>query len=60
MIKFTLIKRLKTNNRYNYTPRYYRGKPQLDGNQTGTKIDHYVDTLNQNDYSGQWHAARTK
>ncbi len=60
MIKFTLIKRLKTNNRFNYTPRYYRGKPPVDSAQSGTKIDHYVDTLNQNDYSGQWNAARNK
>ena len=60
MIKFTLIKRLKTNNRFNYTPRYYRGKPKVDASHSGTKIYHYVDTLNQNDYSGQWHAARNK
>jgi hypothetical protein len=60
MIKFTLIKRLKTNNRFNYTPRYYRGKPEAEASHSGTKIDHYVDTLNQNDYSGQWQAARNK
>lgn len=60
MIKFTLIKRLKTNNRFNYTPRYYRGKPEADGSNGSNKFDHYVDALNSNDYSGHWHAARSK
>ncbi|KRO66660.1 MAG: hypothetical protein ABR84_03385 [Cryomorphaceae bacterium BACL21 MAG-121220-bin10] len=60
MIKFTLIKRLKTNNRFNYTPRYYQGKPDMDHTKPTTKMDHYVDVLNQNDFAGHWQQARTK
>ena len=57
-IKFTLIKRLKTNNRYNYTPRYYKGKEDIDHSQYTTKLDAYNETLNENDHASQWHDAR--
>jgi hypothetical protein len=60
MIKFTLIKRLKTNNSFNYTPRYYKGKPDMDHTKPTTKMDHYVDALNENDFSGHWQQARHK
>ena len=57
-IKFTLIKRLKTNNRFNYTPRYYKGKDEVDASDYPTKLDAYNEGLNKNDYSGQWKEAR--
>lgn len=57
-IKFTLIKKLKSNNRYNYTPRYYKGKPDANEKKHATKFDAYSDTLNENDISGQWKNAR--
>lgn len=60
MIKFTLIKRLKTNNRFNYTPRYYRGKEEADPKDHPTKFDMYADTYNKNDFSGQWNQMRVK
>jgi len=57
-IKFTLIKRLKTNNRFNYTPRYYKGKEEIDETQFRTKLDAYNETYNKNDYASQWRDAR--
>ena len=60
MTKFTLIKKLKTNNRFNYTPRYYRGKEGMDPKEHATRFDMYADTYNQNDISGQWNEMRKK
>ena len=57
-IKFTLIKRLKTNNRYNYTPRYFKGKEDVQEEGHSTKFDAYAETYNSNDYSGNWANAR--
>lgn len=57
-IKFTLIKRLPRNKRFNYTPRYYKGKEDADLSQYSTKFDAYNDTYNKNDFSGQWHENR--
>lgn len=58
MIKFTLIKKLKTNNRFNYTPRYYKGKDEADASAYSTKMDMYNETYNKNDFGGQWSQAR--
>jgi len=58
MIKFTLIKRLKTNKRFNYTPRYYQGKENADPSQFNTKLDMYYETYNKNDFSNQWRQER--
>ena len=57
-IKFTLIKRLPRNKRFNYTPRYYKGKEDADASKYTTKFDAYADTYNKNDFSGQWHESR--
>ena len=57
-IKFTIIKRLKTNNRFNYTPRYYKGKEEAEDGKHSTKIDAYCDTINENDFSSHWRDAR--
>ncbi len=57
-IKFTLIKRLPRNKRFNYTPRYYKGKEDTDTSQYSTKFDAYADAYNKNDFSGQWHENR--
>lgn len=57
-IKFTLIKRLPRNKRFNYTPRYYKGKDDTNASQYATKFDAYADTYNKNDFSGQWHENR--
>lgn len=57
-IKFTLIKRLPKNKRFNYTPRYYKGKEDADELKYMTKFDVYADTYNKGDFSGQWHETR--
>lgn len=58
-IQFTLIKRLKSNNRFNYTPRYYNGKEEnFDESQFSTKMDAYNETFNNNDFAGQWNQIR--
>ncbi len=58
-IQFTLIKRLKSNNRFNYTPRYYNGKEEnFDESQYSTKMDAYNETFNSNDFAGQWNQIR--
>jgi hypothetical protein len=58
MVKFTIIKKLKTNNRFNYTPRYYKGKDEADPGDYSTKIDMYSGTYNKNDFGGNWKEAR--
>lgn len=57
-IKFTLYKGLPKNKRFNYTPMYYKGKEDVDKLAYPTKFDAYADTLNKNDFSGQWHESR--
>ena len=57
-IKFTVIKSLKTNNRFNYTPRYYKGKEDAEEKQHPTKFDAYSDTYNDNDFGSHWQEAR--
>ena len=57
-IKFTLIKKLPKNKRFNYTPRYYNGKDETEASQYSTKFDAYADTYNKNDFSGQWYENR--
>lgn len=58
MIKFTLIKRLKTNNRFNYTPRYYKGKDHAKDEDYHTNMEKYYETYNKNDFSAQWREKR--
>ena len=37
-IKFTIIKKLKSNNRFNYTPRYYKGKQGVEDYKANHKV----------------------
>ncbi len=57
-IKFTLIKKLPRNKRFNYTPMYYKGKEDINTSQYQTKFDAYADNYNKSDFSGQWHESR--
>ena len=57
-IKFKLFKGLPRNKRFNYTPRYYQGKEGTKTSDYDTKFDAYAETLNKNDFSGQWHETR--
>ncbi|WP_456440676.1 hypothetical protein [Psychroserpens sp.] len=59
-IKFTLYKGLPRNKRFNYTPKHYNGKDDVDTLQYDTKFDAYADSYNKNDFSGQWHENRLK
>lgn len=58
-MKISFLKRTKPNNRYNYTPRYYKGKDE-DTNpyEFGTKFDKFADTYNKNDFGAHWRDAR--
>jgi len=57
MLKSGLFK-LQKNRRYNYTPRYYKGKE--DGNlyEFDSKFSKYRDNFNANDMGHQWKEAR--
>ena len=57
MLKSNLFK-LRKNRRYNYTPRYYKGKG--DGNlyEFDSKFSKYRDIYNTNDMGQQWKEAR--
>ncbi|MDA8948454.1 hypothetical protein N9H57_04880 [Flavobacteriaceae bacterium] len=59
MLKSSLFK-LRKNRRYNYTPRYYKGKE--DGNlyEFDSKFSKYRDTYNANDMGQQWKEARVQ
>lgn len=57
-IKFKLYKGLPKNKRFNYTPRYYKGKEGIDEYDYATKFDAYAEVYNKNDFSGQWHESR--
>ena len=52
--------KLNINRRYNYTPRYFRGKD--DGNiyEFDSKFSKYRDNFNANDFGQQWKEARVK
>ena len=57
MLKSTLFK-LKNNRRYNYTPRYYKGKEKGNLYEFDSKFTKYRDTYNSNDFGQQWKEAR--
>ena len=57
MLKSTLFK-LKNNRRYNYTPRYYKGKEEGNLYEFDSKFTKYRDTYNSNDFGQQWKEAR--
>ena len=60
-MKINLLK-LRKNTRYNYTPRYYKGKDE--GKDEGniyafdSKFNKYKNITNANDYGSQWAEAR--
>ena len=57
MIKSNLF-RLRKNRRYNYTPRYYKGKEDGNPYDFDSKFSKYRDTYNSNDIGQQWKNAR--
>mgnify|MGYP001330920058 FL=1 len=57
MFRVNLFK-LKKNKRYNYTPRYYRGKSEGNLYDFDSKFSKYRETFNENDFGKQWQEAR--
>lgn len=56
-VKFNLPKR-QTNRRYNYTPRYYKGKSEGNIYDFENRISKYRDTTNDIDFGSHWSEAR--
>jgi hypothetical protein len=57
MLKSSLFK-LRKNRRYNYTPRYYKGKEGGNMYEFNSKFSKYRDTYNSNDLGQQWKELR--
>ena len=59
MLKSNLLK-LRKNRRYNYTPRYFKGKDKGNIYEFDNKFSKYRDTHNNNDFGYQWNEARVQ
>ena len=57
-MKFSLYKS-KKNTRYNYTPRYYKGKDTGNIYDFDSKFNKYKNTTNSIDFGAQWADARS-
>ena len=57
MLKSNLFK-LKKNKRYNYTPRYYKGKEKGNIYDFDSKFSKYRETYNKNDFGQHWKEVR--
>lgn len=51
--------KLRKNTRYNYTPRYYKGKDSGNIYEFDSKFQKYKDATNSIDFGSQWAEART-
>lgn len=56
-VRLSFLKQRK-NRRFNYTPRYYRGKQSANPYAFGSAFEQYRDTPNANDFGAQWRDAR--
>ncbi len=56
-MKFSIPKQ-KKNRRFNYTPRYYKGKSEGNIYDFENRITKYRDTTNDNDFGSHWAEAR--
>ncbi|UAB75745.1 hypothetical protein [Mesoflavibacter sp. SCSIO 43206] len=52
--------KIKPNKRFNYTPRYFKGKDEGNVYEIGSKIEKSRNTTNFNDYGSHWKDARKK
>ncbi len=59
MFKINLFK-LRRNRRYNYTPRYYKGKDSGNIYDFDSKFTKYREIYNSNDFGQQWSEARVQ
>ncbi|HET8885844.1 MAG TPA: hypothetical protein VFM70_05770 [Salinimicrobium sp.] len=46
--------KIKKNVRYNYTPRYYKGKDEGNIYSFGSKFQKYREITNENDFGSKW------
>ena len=58
-MKYNLFK-LRKNKRYNYTPRFYRGKDIVNIYDFDSKFSKYRETYNKNDFGSSWQESRIK
>ncbi|WP_459212433.1 hypothetical protein [Aquimarina rhabdastrellae] len=56
-MKVNILKK-KTNRRFNYTPRYYKGKDVGNVYEMGSRIEKYRETTNAIDFGSHWAEAR--
>ncbi len=52
--------KLRKNKRYNYTPRYYKGKEGINFYDLDSKFNTYSEAYNKNDFGHSWNEARMK
>ncbi len=58
MLKLNILSAKKKNNRYNYTPRYYKGKDTGKTYHFQNKFNKYREATNAIDFGSQWKEAR--
>ena len=56
-MKSNLFK-LRKNKRYNYTPRYYKGKDSVNIYDFDSKFSKYKEIYNKNDFGSSWNQVR--
>ena len=60
MLKIGSPFKLRKNKRYNYTPRYFKGKDIGNPYDFDSKFAKYSQTYNSNDFGQQWQEARAQ
>lgn len=56
-MRLSFLKQRK-NRRFNYTPRYFKGKQSANPYAFGSAFEQYRDTPNANDFGAHWREAR--
>lgn len=58
MLKLNIVSPKRKNNRYNYTPRYYKGKDTGNKYNFDSKFKKFREATNAIDFGSQWKEAR--
>ncbi|MEK9530078.1 MAG: hypothetical protein VWZ86_01285 [Flavobacteriaceae bacterium] len=56
-VRLSFLKQ-RSNRRFNYTPRYFKGKKDANPYDFGSAFEQYRDTPNTNDFGAHWREAR--
>lgn len=56
-VRLSFLKQ-RSNRRFNYTPRYFKGKNNANPYDFGSAIEQHRDTPNTNDFGAHWREAR--